>query len=559
MDSRLLNNFYVGDFSDLVVVVFQSQIFMSQCSATNTGAEQLTWKSFLLLVVFLLMLIPVAHPFRVKVPHWMPWSKYCRQLTINFMSSSLLATLFLVLLTVIDAVDIRAGIVGNDSIQPYSILILFMSLTYICVSVDCTGVLEYIAIQIAIKSSESYLKLFLGFYVFNSLLTLVLSNDVLILTMTPLIVYVCKTTNLDPRPLLIAEFMTANTWSIGLMIGNPTNLIVAIAYKMEFLAYSKWMFLPAAVAALITIGIVYWMYCTEMPRAIERDDYAMNTMLKNVQLDARWSIGISAAVLVGCLILLAASNFLNVPVWVITLAFCAVSLAKDAFIFSRQHRMGESNTPSVQDLEMEMKSVQQTGSLDRLPTNSEDNVQNNIDPITSEPTPIMENRALSILKKRVPWNIAPFVICMFILVEALDSKGWLSRLAVAFHSVAALPIYASAISMALISAFLCIILNNQPMTIMLTKILLLDQFRCGLTAGQEFIAAFAVIIGSNLGGNLALNGALAGLMWNSILEVKGVKGVTYFSFMRDGMTSTVPALVLSGITLAGLVSTSGMY
>jgi arsenical pump membrane protein len=536
---------------DFLKFQFQSTSFVADMNCELPQEQALTWKSYVLLIVFLVMLIPVAVPIQVRLPHWLQKYKWIpRSFSLNYWTSASLSTLLLIMMTVISWQDIQVGIVGNSQIQPYAILILFMSLTYICVSVDCTGVLEYVAVNIALKASTSYLKLYIGFYLFNSLLTLVLSNDVLILTMTPLIVYVCGAVQLDPLPMLMTEFMTANTWSIALMIGNPTNLIVAIAYQMQFLEYSKWMILPATVAALVTISIVYAIYYYDMPRSIIRDDYKLNSMLSAIQLDPKWSIWTSAAVLIGCLTMLAASSAIKVAVWIITLSFCMISLIKDSFIVSRQKNLVAESEDDAIDMASMHKSVNTSSSLEHLPTHTADTAED--DP--GQEQSVMINRAVLILSKRVPWDIMPFILCMFIMVESLDSNGWLSRLAFLFHQISAMQVYSSAILMTLLSALLCVVMNNQPMTILMTKILIMNDFRCGLDAQQQFIASFSVIIGSNLGGNLALNGALAGLMWRSVLSMKKVKSVTYLGFMRDGFTATIPALLLSAVALAGLES-----
>lgn len=45
-------------------------------------------------------------------------------------------------------------------------------------------------------------------------------------------------------PFLFAEYAAANTFGALLYTGNPTNIIVAQAYDMTFLGYSKYMTLP---------------------------------------------------------------------------------------------------------------------------------------------------------------------------------------------------------------------------------------------------------------------------------------------------------------------------
>lgn len=64
------------------------------------------------------------------------------------------------------------------------------------------------------------------------------------LTLTPIVCYFAKATGVDPMPFLFAEYAAANTFGALLYTGNPTNIIVADAYNMTFLGYSKFMTLP---------------------------------------------------------------------------------------------------------------------------------------------------------------------------------------------------------------------------------------------------------------------------------------------------------------------------
>ena len=57
--------------------------------------------------------------------------------------------------------------------------------------------------------------------------------------MTPLTIHVCEGMDLDPVPFLMGEFIAANTMSIALIVGNPTNMIVGAAYELSFIEYSK--------------------------------------------------------------------------------------------------------------------------------------------------------------------------------------------------------------------------------------------------------------------------------------------------------------------------------
>lgn len=52
-----------------------------------------------------------------------------------------------------------------------------------------------------------------------SLLTVATSNDVVILTLTPIVCHFAKATRTDPTPLLFLEFYAANIWGMVLLIG----------------------------------------------------------------------------------------------------------------------------------------------------------------------------------------------------------------------------------------------------------------------------------------------------------------------------------------------------
>jgi len=83
--------------------------------------------------------------------------------------------------------------------------------------------------------------LFFYFFFLSSLITLFTSNDIVILTLTPIIFYFGKHAKVKMMPYLIAEFFAANIWSMFLYIGNPTNIIVAMASGLNFYEYTYWM------------------------------------------------------------------------------------------------------------------------------------------------------------------------------------------------------------------------------------------------------------------------------------------------------------------------------
>ena len=121
---------------------------------------------------------------------------------------------------------------------------------------------DFIADSIFLKAKGGRLKLFLILYAVVSILTVFTSNDVIILTFTPPICIFAKKAKISPFPFLLGEFVSANTWSMMLVIGNPTNVYLAGASGITFLNYLSVMWLPAIVGGLTGLFVIFFKNIT---------------------------------------------------------------------------------------------------------------------------------------------------------------------------------------------------------------------------------------------------------------------------------------------------------
>jgi len=136
-----------------------------------------------------------------------------------------------------------------------------------------------------------------------------------------------------------------------------------------------------------------------------------------------------------------------------------------------------------------------------------------------------------------PWAVMPFVYGMFTLVSALNTAGWIDRLAQALLNV--IPsdegnsVHACAVAtflMATISFVLCCLIDNQPASILLTQVLVNPLFSV-LPSNVKRAGMLGVLEGANVGGCWSLMGALAGIMWATLLRNKGLT-IGYIQFMK---------------------------
>ena len=133
--------------------------------------------------------------------------------------------------------------------EKYDLVLLILSFAYLSVSLDQSGFFEFCALRIVRRSEGNGLKLLVLMFLLCSGLTFFTSNDVVILSMTPIILYVGKGAGIrNLVPLLISQFIAANTLSMGLYIGSPTNIVLGDAANMTFIDFARWMIVPADIS-----------------------------------------------------------------------------------------------------------------------------------------------------------------------------------------------------------------------------------------------------------------------------------------------------------------------
>lgn len=87
----------------------------------------------------------------------------------------------------------------------------------------------------------------------SGLLSAMLTNDVVVVAMTPLLVSITLARGLNPVPFLLAFCFAANTGSAGTLMGSPQNMIAAQGLQLSFAGFLR----VAAFPALLSLPIVW--------------------------------------------------------------------------------------------------------------------------------------------------------------------------------------------------------------------------------------------------------------------------------------------------------------
>lgn len=138
-------------------------------------------------------------------------------------------------------------------------------------------------------------------------------------------------------------------------------------------------------------------------------------------------------------------------------------------------------------------------------------------------------RELGRTLERAPWQLVPFVLSMFVLILALTENGVTGAIGNALGDRQTVWKYG------VLSFLASNLINNIPMSVLFCPIV-------GCLSGAELVRGiYATVVGSNLGAFLTPIGALAGIMWMSLLKRHGVR-MGYGDFVRYGAAVALPSL-----------------
>ena len=231
---------------------------------------------------------------------------------------SLIGALILILFRAVPISYLIDNLTIGSSINPMKILILFFSMTFISIVLDELGLFKWAAIKAVKYSKSKQISIFLSIYLLSAVFTIFTSNDIVILTLTPFICFFCKNTKVNPIPYLIGEFVASNTYSMMLLIGNPTNIYLASSQNISFIEYLKVMFLPTIAAGIVELLIILLLFNKMLKTPIQKT-------YEEVELKNKIEIIIAGLHLLVCLVFLVISSYIDIEMYLISL-FTAISL-----------------------------------------------------------------------------------------------------------------------------------------------------------------------------------------------------------------------------------------
>ncbi|KIW00746.1 hypothetical protein, variant [Verruconis gallopava] len=538
-------------------------------------------------------------------------------------------------------------------------MIFFLSLAYIAISVDASGLIRWLAYKVLQWAGDVGHRLFFYLYAFFFGLGSFIGNDPIILSGTAFLAYMTRVSqNIEqPTAWIHTQFAIANIASAILVSSNPTNLVLAGAFDIKFLHYTANIIIPVIFTVIILFPFLMYIVFNDetlIPSSIKLHELSeaakarlqskpVNPNIPNARgtaeetenaenseegqvlsleeilhpfLDksgAAFSAFIMAATLVAILALNAAAQSSGeYPVFYVTLPAAMICFGFDlvsGWINRKETReiaqkgrrdveeakaraivLEEMRTYSFESNEQNYVVSDEPKQLDDIATSElgHPSTQAQTDDPEKVSTRDFERRVQEKLAEmrrpeaktlvsqmrrawrwcqetfptssavltHLPFALVPFAFCMFVLVQALVTKGWVQVFAHGWdHWVNKTGTVGSIAGMGFLSTVLCNFAGtNIGTTILLSRIVQTWQAihaQAGTTISDRTFwgTIYSMALGVNYGAfSAAFSGSLAGLLWRDILARKHIH-VSGVQFARQNLPIIAIAMTVGCVVL----------
>lgn len=110
--------------------------------------------------------------------------------------------------------DAVRGLYGSEALRPYHLVVMFLGSVYLCTALERSGFLHTLACKVVERFGRSPWGLFWALGCFSGTLTVLIPDDIVTMTLTPVTIRMCQLLNLPEIPFLFSQFFA----------GPPSNM-----------------------------------------------------------------------------------------------------------------------------------------------------------------------------------------------------------------------------------------------------------------------------------------------------------------------------------------------
>jgi len=116
----------------------------------------------------------------------------------------------------------------------FNTISLLLGMGIISITLDESGVFDYIALKVTEYGGGSYLKILILCCVLTYILSLLVNNLTTILVIVPMTLNLALMNNIDPKPIIIGEIISSNLGGASTMVGDFPNMLISSETDVMF-------------------------------------------------------------------------------------------------------------------------------------------------------------------------------------------------------------------------------------------------------------------------------------------------------------------------------------
>jgi arsenical pump membrane protein len=145
------------------------------------------------------------------------------------------------------------------------VLLFLLGMMVLSTVLEMAGVFTWAASYTARASGGDGRRLLVNVFVLGAIVTALLSLDVTVIVLTPIVYATVVALRIDPLPYLYACTFVANTGSLVFPMSNLTNLLVVDRLGLPFWTFTFRMIGPEVVAVAVNAALFLWLFRARLP------------------------------------------------------------------------------------------------------------------------------------------------------------------------------------------------------------------------------------------------------------------------------------------------------
>lgn len=149
---------------------------------------------------------------------------------------------------------------------------LLLGMMTLVALLEPTGIFEFVAIKAAQLSKGKPVRLLVLLGSITTVFSMFLDNVTTVILIAPVTILICELVGFNPSPFLIAEAILSDTGGIATLIGDPPNVLIAMAAGFtfnDFLTHSLPIVIFAWFTALILLRFLFRKDLQDEPTNLE--------------------------------------------------------------------------------------------------------------------------------------------------------------------------------------------------------------------------------------------------------------------------------------------------